>query len=574
MSVSRVANLLRSASVLARSRARPLQAEWRHRRFSAHSGISRETLFEHTSERWLCNEERHRKARRTPFDPEALERIACSTVSAERCLSWEKIGEGSFNRIFLLRFDNAASAVVRIPCSLVGNIERSILSEVATISYVRDRWGDNKNVAKPPKVLAWSTTHDNPAQTPYMILEYAPGVTLKSRWDHIEGNTAGEAVMSVMALDWMLLHHKFALNGSLYFKEDVPKDIRSQPLYISGQNDSSMEELHKKLEAKYRIGPTANREWWRGGYAQVPAHRGPWPDLQTMIKSAAELQLRAIDAGLVDFSSPRPRYKPSDIPHLQRLLHLCITIAPHIVPNDPDLTAPVLQHPDLSLQNIIVPPSGSPAATHTIDWQGAAVSPFCISCAMPPAIAYDGAVIPVPPDGSMPLWPDGFDALSPSEQEFVRKHHRYACRHRFYLQTVSVIHFSRTKAWVLPHYELLTDLVKFITRCASDGPATLRTILVELQKCWAEFAPDVPCPIDFTPEEVARHEREKEERKAYEKNVAELYEEVGCSLDESVPPDHYETAMEIVERRRAEWDEVAMNGPFPFYEGAHNYFLS
>lgn len=482
---------------------------------------------------------------------------------------------------------------MRIPCSLVGNIERSVISEVATISYVRDRWAENEAMPKPPAVLAWNATRDNPAQTPYMILEYVPGVTLKSRWDEIEGNTAGEAVRSVMGLEWKLLHQRFAQNGSLYFAEDVPEELRSRPLYTPGNRHPSMEELDKKLEAKYRIGPTANREWWRGGYAQVPADRGPCksilcssdssrtqrvvdtgPDLQTMIKSAAEFQLRAIDAGVVDFSSPYPKYKPSDIPHLKRLLNLCITVAPHIVPDDPDLTVPVLTHPDLSLNNIIVAPSGSAAATSMIDWQGATVSPFCIVCPIPPAVGYEGDVIPIPPDGSMPLWPEGFDALSPEEQDLVRRHHRYACRHRYYVQSALLTHFERAKAWVLPHYEVLTNLVKFITRCASDGPADLRGFLFELQKCWAEFAPDVPCPVDFTPEEIAAHERQEVDRKAYEAHVADLYEEVGCSADASVPPDHYEASMKIVERRRGEWDEVAMKGPFPFYEGAHNYFLN
>lgn len=164
---------------------------------------------------------------------------------------------------------------MRIPCSLVGNIERAIASEVATISYVLDRWAENNKVPKPPKVLAWNGTRDNPAQTPYMILEYAPGVTLKSRWDKIEGETAGQALKSVMAFEFMLFHQRFAQNGSLYFAEDVPEDLRRQPLYDPRDKLPSMEELNAKLETKYRIGPSANREWWRGGYAQVPADRGP-----------------------------------------------------------------------------------------------------------------------------------------------------------------------------------------------------------------------------------------------------------------------------------------------------------
>ena len=34
------------------------------------------------------------KLKYTPFNVDALEEVACKAVEAERCLEWEKIGEG------------------------------------------------------------------------------------------------------------------------------------------------------------------------------------------------------------------------------------------------------------------------------------------------------------------------------------------------------------------------------------------------------------------------------------------------------------------------------------------------
>ncbi|KZT22686.1 hypothetical protein NEOLEDRAFT_1036601, partial [Neolentinus lepideus HHB14362 ss-1] len=321
-----------------------------------------------------------RKVRYAPFNPVALQHVACDSVGAQHCTSWSKITEGAFNRLFLLRFDNGADAVVRIPLPVIGNIERAIASEVATMCYVRERWIDNcsSNMPLPPKVLAWNAPYDNPVQTPYIILEYAPGIPLSTRWPAIQGKTAGAALLSIAELECALLRQTFSAHGSLYFAEDAPDDAldsdgHSRPLYAD--DDRYPDELN-------RIGPTANREWWRAGYGEVDADRGPWPDMQTMIKSAAEFQLRTMDT-VVDLSSPHVKSNPSDVSLLRRLLDICICIAPLIVPPVPAMTAPVLNHPDLSLNNLIVPLEDLAFVHHVIDWQGATISPYCMQCGVP-----------------------------------------------------------------------------------------------------------------------------------------------------------------------------------------------
>ncbi|KZT18885.1 hypothetical protein NEOLEDRAFT_1102978 [Neolentinus lepideus HHB14362 ss-1] len=531
-----------------------------------------ETLFR-SSSRWLCNDDLQRKVRCAPFNPDALEQIACDAVGAERCISWTRIGEGSFNRIFLLRFDSGAEAVVRIPLPVIGNVQRAVASEVATMCYIRERWITNRsrNVPLPPKVLAWHSSYKNPAQTPYMILEYAPGIALYRRWPAIEGKMAGAALQSIFELEWALLRQVFSHHGSLYFAEDtLDSDECSRPLYV--HDDCDPAEVNRKLAAKYRIGPTANREWGRPGYGDVDADRGPWPDLQTMIKSAAEFQLRAMDT-VVDFSSPHIKLKPSDIPLLRRLLDTCILIAPLIIPSNPAMTAPVLNHPDLSLNNLIVPPDGLAYVHHVIDWQGATVSPFCMQCGVPPAIQYTEGVIPIPDDGSMPPWPNNLDKMSPSEQEYIHIQHRYACRHRGYALRIPSMDPLRGGVWALPHSTVLECLVPFITRCVSDGPLDLRGLLVSLQECWSKIA-DGPCPIDFTQAEIAAHCEEVEAQSQYERNVNKLHDTIGCLNDGSVREDQLEGAKKKMERCRQQWDERAMKGPFPFYEGAHSYYLT
>ncbi|OCH86595.1 hypothetical protein OBBRIDRAFT_714168, partial [Obba rivulosa] len=488
-------------------------------------------LFAYTAGRWLCNEEKQLSLRRTPFNVDALEDIVCRSVAAQRCMGWEKIGEGSFNKVFLLRFDNGREVVVRIPCPFLGNVERTTASEVATMEYVRERWASNQGMPKPPKVvITWNSTYNNPAGTPYIILEYAQGVPLLSRWYQIEGKVAGAALTSLVMLETILLHQPFSQYGSLYFADDVHGELRDRPLYPSVVPYSSSAPV-QSTALKYRIGPTVNREWYRGPYSTVDADRGPWPDMQTVIQSAANFQLQAIARG-IDFDSPHIKSKPSDILELRRLLEMCIKVASLIVPDNPAITMPVLNHPDLTLSNLIVPAEGDASVVNAIDWQCATVSPLCTQGGLPSFVTYSQARIPIPTDGSMPPWPDNFDSMPPEEQDLIRVHHRLACRHRIYSLIMHETSEDRTEAWALPHYEALANLAPYATRCIADGPLGLRALLVELQDKWdaiaecASAAASCACPVDFTPDELAAHAMEARAQAEYEENVNRLCSEI------------------------------------------------
>ena len=107
-----------------------------------------------------------------------------------------------------------------------------------------------------------------------MILDYVEGVPLSSRWAEIQGDGVLDTLCSIQTVEIALHMHYFAQNGSLYFAEDVSDDLRGRPLYLDPAREGSSE-LMKNLASKYCIGPTANREWWRGDYAGLDVDRGP-----------------------------------------------------------------------------------------------------------------------------------------------------------------------------------------------------------------------------------------------------------------------------------------------------------
>lgn len=191
----------------------------------------------------------------------------------------------------MLKFDSGAAVTIRIPCPIVANVEQTIASEVATMSYIRERWAEEVMhiTPLPPKVIAWDKTSRNPAGTPYIITEFVPGVQLFSRWPFIQGDDAGIAIAGMIEMETCLLSEPFSQYGSLYFAEDLPEELRNRPLYApdsvyedvrrqratAPRDYSRNKALRDALSTNYKIGPTVDREWWRGGYGRVAANRGP-----------------------------------------------------------------------------------------------------------------------------------------------------------------------------------------------------------------------------------------------------------------------------------------------------------
>lgn len=157
---------------------------------------------------------------------------------------------GSFNRVFLLRFDSGAEAVVRIPMQLYGDIERVTASEVSIMYYVRERWMYRRDstglrIGFPPKVISWNTKYSNPAQTRTMC---PPIYSLAPDQRRRFFSRCAEHAYWVSKLGCSM--GKRSPAAALYTLQRMLND------------ECAPVELNRRLAAKYT---TANREWGRPG---------------------------------------------------------------------------------------------------------------------------------------------------------------------------------------------------------------------------------------------------------------------------------------------------------------------
>lgn len=269
------------------------------------------------------------------------------------------------------------------------------------------------------------------------------------------------------------------------------------------------------------------------------------------------------------------RSTPDDIPRIRALLDAYDKVVQDVIPSDPDLVAPVLTHPDLSLSNIIVQQGdGPPKVQSFIDWQGAHVAPLIMQASLPPAVIHDSDIIEQPLDGGKPNVPDNFVSLFPAKQNEVMIEHRLAMRQYKYGEQLALNDYRWRRAWTLPHCTHFDHLTMHAVRCWADGPLLLRQPLIELCSMWDEISPGTTCPITFSQRELEEHAAAYSQSQLYQKNVLALREQLKCDGDGWVPDDIFEESMRKVVKAKGLWLPQHMGGPFPFDEGGWSYFLS
>jgi hypothetical protein len=175
--------------------------------------------------------------------------------------------QGSFNRIFLLNFDNGAECLARIPYPIAGPSYLLVSSEAATVEFLR-----TVLEIPVPKVLAWSSRREpNPVGTDYIIMEKVKGVQLQDRWDTISGKEDFIPLMQdSLKIEQKLFGVRFSQIGSIYFKEDVDPHLQSRALLRNAHDHIRASDVEK-----YRIGPIADWSWWRGTRSKLDIDRGP-----------------------------------------------------------------------------------------------------------------------------------------------------------------------------------------------------------------------------------------------------------------------------------------------------------
>jgi Phosphotransferase enzyme family len=493
---------------------------------------------------------------------------------------------GSYNKAFRLTLDDSIRVVARLPCPLAGPSYLVTASEVATLQFA---W-EVLNIPV-PRVFTWSGAQRNSVNrvgTDYIIMEEVAGVRLGLRWtEFLHSDEVKPILTSLLDVEAKFQHLRFSHIGSLYFKDDVSEDLQSLPLF-SNNKDATIAQLSEK----YRIGPLIDRQWWRGERARLDLDRGPcksFPqiscnfiaDFVTFIPganatayfvAAAKNEQKIIDQ--VDITSTRYRRHPlHDKTVHSKLLTMYLAAVPFIMPpDDSDICAPTLWHPDLSLGNLFVSETGPAALQGIIDWQHTSILPYFSFLSMPSAFAYEGDKIDMSGILPGPL-PSDLDGRTPKEQAEYRMHLRLANRHKWY-QGKSLT-ARKVAVLRLPHANQLAMLPTFVLRAWSDSALDLRHALFILHERWADIAgPSVPCPIQFSVEERKEHERQLWCFERYEAAMEVARSTLGYEGDGLVGHQDYDQIQRAIGRFGTAWEEGLTGSPFPFKDGEYSYFLS
>ena len=230
---------------------------------------------------------------------------------------------------------------------------------------------------------------------------------------------------------------------------------------------------------------------------------------------------------------------------------------------------PVLNHPDLSIGNFIIPCEGPPKIQGVIDWQGTIVAPFFVQCQPANGMIYAAGALDSAPDGS-PVPPANFDSMSAEDQDHIRRHIDYVNRYRDYYRYARTMYPRRRTTWLLPIE--LASLFKFVLRCIADGPMDLCDLLFKIQEEW-HYLSDTPCPIDFSPEE---HEMYRVRHEEWTRRVTlnnDVARAVGGLEDGWIDDEGFEDAKKRFDELHRLWDEK-MDRPFPLFDGAPSPYLS
>jgi hypothetical protein len=259
--------------------------------------------------------------------------------------------------------------------------------------------------------------------------------------------------------------------------------------------------------------------------------------------------------------------------HLKLLDMLALAI-PHIIPPF-ILCSPTLWHADISHSNLFVAESGPAEVQGLIDWQHSIIAPYCMQATFPSIFTYDGGLIDIPQGRVAPKMPSHVSTLTPDEQTQYRIHLKLAMRHKAYEQKIVTENERRMIACAMPFSAELALLPYHFLRSWSDSLVPLRKALFHLRDVWNMFAHEgTQCPIRFTDDEVQKHEKELQQYTKYQESITSLENDLGCGGDGWVSDDEYSEAMTILKKRKANWDDGANGGPFPYEDGSFSFFLS
>lgn len=199
--------------------------------------------------------------RRRCFNVLGLTSLAASAVNRtiKDVARFEKLGEGGFNRTFLITMHDGFQLVGRIPYSATEPKHLLVASEVATMDFLR------LSGLPVPKIFGYSTTSENLAGTEYILMELVRGSNLGDIWFDLSEKARITVVTRLVELESRLFNFSFPASGSLYYTKDL--DVQTEKI--------AMPTSHTSLEKRFCVGPDTRLSLWYGKRSNLDVNRGP-----------------------------------------------------------------------------------------------------------------------------------------------------------------------------------------------------------------------------------------------------------------------------------------------------------
>ncbi|KAL4901098.1 hypothetical protein BDW74DRAFT_170448 [Aspergillus multicolor] len=335
--------------------------------------------------------------------------------------------------------DDGNEVIVKIPCPVAGPQSLTTASEVATLRFLQSRTS-----IRVPRVLAWNSDAANPVGAEFIIMDKMGGVALAEAWATMNTIERYKILNQIVQFEKELTNIVLPTCSNLFLRESLPAAIRQYRL---------PPELDP--EGLFCIGPSCKRTWWHGN--SVDLSRTVSNDLAHITRSREEVQL---ELNRFDESQSIVEY--------QSLLERVNMILPRLSHDQRvlDVSEAVLWHTDLQLGTIFVSPTEPGIISGIIDWQSTQCAPLFLKARFPDFFAPRKNYTTGP---ELPALPDGFEDLSPEQQEQAINEKELASRSKYY------------ETSCLARNEHIHDAMKLDRRLL----VPIRNCLIRLSKDWS-----------------------------------------------------------------------------------------
>ena len=191
---------------------------------------------------------------------------------AEQIVGFRKLGEGRYNRAFLVTLDTEFQLVARIPYPLMVPKAYVLASEVATMDFLRSKG------LPIPKVYAYSVTSNNEAETEYILMEYVQGTDLSQIWFDLKEDEIISLMDQLAKIESTMMSISFPAGGSIYYARDLKELSGNEGIPLEENESIPLDEQIESIsleKERFCIGPDVSPPLWYGRREQLNVFRGP-----------------------------------------------------------------------------------------------------------------------------------------------------------------------------------------------------------------------------------------------------------------------------------------------------------